>query len=138
MSKEVINEKILNVIGKINYNEYILLTDGKEINEILNSHNPVFEMYKYRDKLLSENVGQDVDVHELEQLLKDNKDIKLRQQLQDLFLDYISNNEFKVIKKILINNIFGWNIKRLVDIHKKHKGYRIFRILSIEYKNWLN
>ena len=138
MSNEVINKRVLNVVGKINYNEYMLLTNGKEIDSILNSHNPVFEMYKYRDKLLDNNVGQDIMADELEQLLKDNEDIKLRLQLQSLFLESISNSKFKIIKNMLVAHELGWNIKRLVAIHKKHKYHRIFSLLTIDYKNWLN
>jgi hypothetical protein len=134
----MLNERILNSLGRQNYEMYMLLTNGGEIDSILDSRSPVFELYKYRDKLLDENTGQDVKNSELEILLKNNNDTGLRQKLEGLFLESLSNDDFKMIKDMLINNTFGWNIKRLVDIHKQHKGYRIFRLLSIEYKNWLN
>lgn len=138
MSNEIINEKVLNSVGSTNYNEYMLLTEDKEINSILDNRSPVFEMYKYRDKLLNKGVGQNVSVSELGKLLKNNEDNELKIQLQNLFLDYINNNEFKIIKDMLVNYTFGWNIARLIEIHKKHKDYRIFRLLSIEYDDWLN
>ena len=132
----MINKRVFNSVGQENYNQYMIVTKGKEIDNILDSNNPVFEMYKYRDELLNRGVGQDIDVCELEQLLKDDEDNKLKQQLQNLFLDYISNNEFQMIKDILTNNTFGWNINRLIEIHNKHKGYMIFRLLSIQYNDW--
>ena len=89
MSNEIINEKV----GSTNYNEYMLLTEDKEINSILDNRSPVFEMYKYRDKLLNKGVGQNVSVSELGKLLKNNEDNELKIQLQNLFLDYINNNE---------------------------------------------
>ena len=134
----MLNQRVLNSVGEVNYNEYMLLTSGKEIDSILDSHSPVFKIYKYRDMLLNRGIGQDINVDELEELLKNNKDNELKIQLEQLFLNYISTNDFKIIKDILVNNMFGWNINRLVEIHKKHKGYKIFRILSIEYKDWLN
>jgi hypothetical protein len=134
----MLNQKILNSVGRQNYEQYMLITEGKEIDSILDSHSPIFELYKYRDKLFNEGIGQDIDIDKLEYNLQNNKDNELRLQLQDLFLDYISDNEFKIIKNMLINHIFGWNIKRLVEIHNKYKGYRIFRILSIQYNDWLN
>ena len=108
------NKRVFNSVGQENYNQYMIVTKGKEIDNILDSNNPVFEMYKYRDELLNRGVGQDIDVCELEQLLKDDEDNKLKQQLQNLFLDYISNNEFQMIKDILTNNTF--NQKYIISI----------------------
>ena len=134
----MLNERILNSVGRQNYKQYMIITDGKEIDEILDSRSPIFKMYKYRDKLLDKNVGQDIQVCELERLLTGDEDSRLKEQLELLFLESISNSKFKIIKNILAKHKFGWSIERLVEIHKKHTGYRIFRIVSIEYKNWLN
>lgn len=129
----MLNQRILNSVGRQNYGMYMLLTNGKEINEILDSNSPVFQMYKYRDKLLNQGIGQDISVNELEKALKNNDNIRLKQKLELLFLEYISNSKFKIIKDMLIKNSLGWNIDKLVEIHKKHKYHRIFSLLSIEY-----
>ena len=134
----MLNQRILNSVGRQNYGTYIIITNGKEIDSILDGRSTVFEMYKYRDKLIDENIGQDIQVHELEDLLQDNNDIELKQQLENLFLENISNSKFKIIKDMLINHELGWNISRLVEVHRKNKGYRIFKILSIEYNDWLD
>lgn len=131
------NQRVLDSIGEENYEQYMIITNGKEIDSILDS-SPMFELYKYRDKLLNEGVGQDVNINELEQLLKNNDDIKLKQQLENLFLESISNSKFKIIKNILVNHELGWNISRLVEIHKEHIGHRIFNLLSIDYEDWIN
>jgi hypothetical protein len=138
MSSKTINQKVLNSIGSTNYNEYMLLTKGKEIDSILDDRSPVFKMYNYRDMLLNSEVGQNIDIDSIERNLQNNDDIKLKVQLQNLFLESISNSTFKIVKNMLTNNTFGWNVKRLAEVHKKHKYYRIFRLLSIEYNNWLN
>ena len=138
MLSKTINQKVLNSIGSTNYNEYMLLTKGKEVDSILDDYSPVFQMYKYRDILLDLGIGQDIDICELEELLQNNDDTGLKQQLENLFLESLSNSTFKIVKDMLVNRTFGWNIERLVAIHKKHKCYRIFRLLSIEYDNWLN
>ena len=126
MLSENANSRVLESIGEYNYNEYMLLTNGKEINSILNSRSPVFEMYKYRDTLLDKQKDISIDMN------------NLKQSLEQIFLDYLTDSEFEMIKDILINHILGWNLNRLLEIHKKYKGYRIFRILSINYKDWLN
>lgn len=138
MSKEQVNERILNVVGEQNYKMYMIITDGKEVNSILDSSNPMFELYEYRDKLLNERIGQDISINILERLLTGDEDSRLRKQLENLFLESISNSKFKMIKDMLINHELGWNISRLMEVHRKNKGYRIFSILSIEYDNWIN
>lgn len=134
---EKLNQKILNSVGKENCNQYMIITREKEINEILDSHSPVYEMYKYRDRLLDDGDRQDVNMSELEQLLKNNNDIELKQQLEDLFLESLSNSKFKIIKDTLIKHELGWDISKLVEVHKRYKSYRIFRLLNTDYKNWL-
>ena len=134
----MINQRILNSVGRQNYNQYMIITGGKEIDKILDNRSPIFELYKHRDKLLGKGIGQGINANELKGLLKNNNDIELKIRLQNLFLNYISDNEFKIIKEMLVNHTFGWDISRLVEIHKKYKGYRIFRLLSIEYNDWLN
>lgn len=138
MSSKTMNERILDSVGRQNYEMYMLLTNGKEIDKILDDRSPVFQMYNYRDRLIDANIGQDVSTDELEKELQNNDDMKLKQKLQSLFLESISNSTFRIVKNILTNNTFGWDTKKLIAIHKKHKYYRIFRLLSIEYKNWLN
>lgn len=132
---DVINKRVLESVGKENYDEYMLLTDGKEIDEILNSNNPVFEIYKYRDRILDKQ--NKVSIDKLKELLKNNDDIKLKESLEQIFMDYLSEGSFKIIKDILISHTNGWNISRLLDIHKKHKYNRIFSILTIKYEDWL-
>ena len=56
----VINKRMLESVGRENYNEYMLLTGGEEIDSILDSKNPVFEMYKYKDMLIDKGIGQNV------------------------------------------------------------------------------
>ena len=124
----MLNQKILNSVGECNYNQYMLITDGKEVNEILNSNNSIFELYKYRDELLDKQILNNIKI----------TIYNLKVSLEKIFLDYLSDSKFKIVKDILINHRFGWSIQKLLEIHKKHKGHRIFRILSIEYKDWLN
>lgn len=123
----IVNERVLNSVGECNYNEYMLLTDGKEIDKILDSNNPVYEMYKYKDILIDKGIGQDITIN------MNN----LKQSLENIFLDYLTDNEFKTVEDMLDKHINGWSINRLLDIHKKHKYDRIFSILTIKYENWL-
>lgn len=116
MLKENVNLRVLNSVGEENYGMYILLTNGKEIDSILDSRSPIFELYKYRDKLLDRGIGQNVSID------MDN----LKQSLEQIFLDYLTDSEFEMIKDILDNYISGWTIDRLLEIHKKHKYRRIF------------
>ena len=125
MLKENINERILDSVGRQNYGMYILLTDGKEIDSILNSKNPIFEMYKYRDMLLDNQEDICINMN------------NLKQSLEQIFLDYLSNNEFEIVKNMLDNHIGGWDINRLLEIHKRYKYHRIFSLLTINYKDWL-
>jgi hypothetical protein len=134
----MLNERILNSVGRQNYEIYMVITNGKEIDEILDSCSSVFELYKYRDKLLDEEVGQDITSDELEEFLQDDNDIGLKQKLENLFLESLSKSTFKIVKNMLVNHTFGWNIERLIEIHKRHKYYRIFRLLSIEYNDWIS
>lgn len=134
----MLNERVLNSVGKHNYNEYMLLTDGSKIDDILDSKSPVFEMYKYKDRLIDKGVGQNITFNELEELLKDNDDIGLKQSLEHIFLDYLTDSEFKIVKDMLVNHKGGWSFNRLLEIHKRYKYYRIFSILTIDYESWLN
>lgn len=126
-SNENINERVLNSVGKVNYNEYMLLTKDKEVNSILNSNRPVYEMYKYRKELIDANIEQVI-------VNIDN----LKEFLEQTFQEYLSNKKFEAIKNILLNHESGWNIKNLLQMHKQHKYYRIFRLLNTNYKNWLD
>jgi hypothetical protein len=128
MSSKTINQRVINSVGRSNYNEYMLLTEGKELDSILNDYSPVFQMYNYRDKMLDE---QDIDNVKI--TIND-----LKQSLEQIFLDYLCDSEFKIVKDMLVNHINGWNIEKLLEIHKKHKYYRIFRLLTTDYNNWLN
>ncbi len=127
MLKGNINQRVLESVGKENYNEYMLLTGGKKINEILDSNNPVYEMYKYKDRLIDKGVGQNVTV--------DMNNLK--QSLKSIFLDYLTDSEFKTVKNMLDKHIGGWSFDRLLDIHKKHKYHRLFSLLTIKYEDWL-
>ena len=122
---DVINERVLNSVGKCNYNEYMLLTNGKEIDEILDNNSPVYEMYKYKDKLLDSQKDIAIDMN------------NLKRSLENVFLDYLTDKEFKTVKDILDKNIGGWDIKKLLNIHKQHKYNRIFSLLTIKYNDWL-
>ena len=48
MLSKTVNQRVLNSMGKYNYNQYMLITGGKEIDDILDSRNSVFELYNYR------------------------------------------------------------------------------------------
>ena len=132
-----INERVLNSVGKENYNEYMLLTNGREIDKILDNRSPVYQMYEYKKELLNKGIGQDITVDVLKELLKNNNDIELKKDLEKVFLDYLSDESYKTIKDILDRHKNGWNIKNLLDIHRKHKYYRIFSLLTIKYNDWL-
>ena len=123
----MLNQRVLNSVGECNNNMYMLLTNEEEIDEILDSRNSVYEMYKYRDKLLDKQMLDDIKI------TVDN----LKESLENIFLDYLTDSEFKIVKNMLINHIGGWNIDRLLEIHKKHKYKRIFSILTIKYEDWL-
>lgn len=128
--KESINERVLSSIGKYNYNEYILITGSKEINSILNDRSPVYKMYKYKEKLIDSGIGQNVTVT--------IDDDNLKESLEQAFQEYLSDKKFKVIKDILVNHKWGWDINKLLEIHKQHKYYRVFRLLTIPYECWMD
>ena len=121
------NQRILNSVGKQNYKMYMLITDEKEINQILNSNNSVFEMYKYRHGLLNKQILDNIKITVS----------NLKESLEKIFLDYLSEGSFRIVKDMLVNHIDGWNMNRLLKIHKKHKYNRIFSLLTIKYENWL-
>lgn len=127
MSSKNINQRVLKSVGKQNYNMYMLLTKGKEIDYILDSNSPVFKMYKYRHELLDEQDLNSISI----------TTNNLKQALEKIFLDYLSDGSFRTVKNILMNHIDGWDIQKLLEIHKKHKYNRIFSILTIKYKDWL-
>jgi hypothetical protein len=124
---EIVNERILNSVGRQNYDMYMLLTDGKEINSILDDYSSVYQMYNYRHKLLDKQVIDNIKI----------TSNNLKQSLEQIFLDYLSDGSFKTVKNILVNHINGWNINRLLEIHKKYKYHRIFSLLTINYEDWL-
>ncbi|QXE20022.1 hypothetical protein [Clostridium sp. 001] len=128
MLKANIKERVLESVGETNYNEYMLLTGGKEVNSILNSNRPVYQMYKYRKELIDANIEQIIDINI----------VNLKEFLEQTFQEYLSNSKFKIIKDILLNHESGWNIKNLLQMHKQHKYHRIFRLLNTEYRNWLD
>ena len=132
-----INERVLNSVGKENYNEYMLLTNGREIDKILDNRSPVYQMYEYKKELLNKGIGQDITVDVLKELLKNNNDIELKKDLEKVFLDYLTKNEFKIVRDIIVNHKSGWNIDRLIGIHKQHKYDRVFSLLTIKYEDWL-
>jgi hypothetical protein len=105
----------------------MLLTDGKEINSILDDYSSVYQMYNYRHKLLDKQVIDNIKI----------TSNNLKQSLEQIFLDYLSDGSFKTVKNILVNHINGWNINRLLEIHKKYKYHRIFSLLTINYEDWL-
>ena len=123
----MLNQRILNSIGRQNYDMYMLLTNGKEINEILNDRSPVYQMYNYRHKLLDKQVIGNIKI------TTDN----LKESLEKIFLDYLSEGSFKTVKNILIKHVDGWNLNKLLEIHKKHRYHRIFSLLTINYEDWL-
>ena len=123
----MINQRVLNSVGKCNYNQYMLITNGKEIDDILDSRNSVFELYNYRHNLLNTQVINDIKI------TIDN----LKELLENIFLDYLSEGNYRTVKNILLNHIGGWDIQKLLEIHKQHKYYRIFSLLTINYKDWL-
>ena len=123
----MLNERILNSVGKCNYNMYMLITNGKEIDDILDSRNSVFELYNYRHELLDKQVIDSTKIN------MNN----LKELLEKTFLDYLSKGSFKTIKNILINHVNGWDLNKLLEIHKQHKYHRIFSLLTINYEDWL-
>lgn len=127
MLNENVNLRVLESVGECNYNQYMLITSGKEIDNILDSRNSVFELYNYRHNLLNEQMLDDIKI------TIDN----LKESLEKIFLDYLSDESYKTIKNILMDHINDWNIDRLLEIHKKHKYHRIFSLLTIRYKDWL-
>ena len=124
---EIVNQRILNSVGRQNYDMYVLLTNGKEIDNILNSNNSVFEMYKYRHKLLDKQIIDNIKI----------TINNLKESLEKIFLDYLSEGSFKTVKNMLIEHTGGWDIQKLLEIHKKHKYSRIFALLTINYNDWL-
>lgn len=123
----MLNQRILNSVGKHNYNMYILLTGSKEIESILDSNNSVFQMYNYRHKLLDKQTIDNIKINIS----------NLKELLENIFLDYLSEGSYKTVKNILTNHINGWDLNKLLEIHKKHRYSRIFALLTINYKDWL-
>lgn len=122
-----INQRVLNSVGKCNYNMYMLITNEKEIDTILNDYSPVYQMYNYRHKLLDEQNLNSISI----------TINNLKESLENIFLDYLSEGSFKIVKNMLKNHIGGWTTDRLLEIHKKYKYHRIFSLLTINYNDWL-
>ena len=126
-----VNLRVLNSVGECNYGMYMLLTKGQEIDLILDSNSPIYQMYKYREDLINKNIGQSIIV------TIDNND-NLKESLESIFQEYLSDEKFEVIKEVLLNHKNGWSLSKLIEIHREHKYYKICRILNTNYENWLN
>ena len=83
MSSKNANQRVLESVGKNNYDMYMLITDGKEVNEILEDYSPVYQMYNYRHNLIDKQVLGNIKI-----TIDD-----LKQSLEMIFLEHLNDSK---------------------------------------------
>lgn len=117
--KEVLKENYLDADDE----QYLFLK--KHGFKLTEEYNLVWDMDKYRDKLLNAGVGQDVTAEELQ----NSNDAELKEKLENLFMDYLYDCDFKIIKKLFKQD--GWTWDLLLKVHKQNKYKRIMYLLNM-------
>lgn len=118
-------------LGENNFRWLLLLiTKNDEDMPVESPYHLMYAMLKYRVHLIDEGVGQNISTEEMVHWWSIGKDTLFKAFLQDIFLEYIPDDEYKIIKNILMNLENGWNVRKLFEAHKKDKYRRVISILN--------
>lgn len=122
--ESLFNQQNIKWIGVLTRNEPTLV---ETFEKILKQNNDIVgkAILQFRRDLRNKGRGK-VLYTELEKAKNDK--IKLKESLQELFLEYIDDNKLSIVLEILEEK--GKSLKDLYEAHLKQPNKRIFRIVQ--------